>query len=411
MNIWESVKIALRALRSNKMRTILTMLGIIIGVGAVIAMVSIGQGAAAKIKQQFESMGTNLLTLRTGNAKTRMGGNGSSQVTSLVIEDSKVIAQRFKDTISMVSPVSRGSADVKLGDKPAPGTSVIGGTPEYETVAKYPVEEGRFFSQQEEDGRARVAVIGRSTIENLTGDRETNLINQDILINRTSFKVVGIFKEKGAGAFGQDQDDLVIIPCSTAMRRVYNRTWLNEIDVSARTPADMDLATEQIVNLMRDRHKLRPPFPDNDDFNVRSQAQIVQASAESSQTMTSLLGGIALVSLMVGGIGIMNIMLVSVTERTREIGIRKAVGATSQNILIQFLIEAVTIATLGGGIGVALGVGGSEVLGKLLHWNVLIQPPVVLLSVAVSAAVGIFFGIYPARKAAQLNPIDALRFE
>jgi len=387
------------------------MLGIIIGVGAVIAMVAIGQGAAARIKQQFESMGTNLLTVRTGNAKIRFGGGGSTTVTSLVPADSKAIASKFPDTIALVASVSRGNGNLKYGDKSEPGTSVIGATPEYETVAKYPVEEGRFLNQQDEDGRARVAVIGRTTVENLTGDRETNLVGQNIEINQTNFKVVGIFKEKGAGAFGQDQDDLDIIPCSTAMRRVYNRTYLSEIDVSAKTEGDMDLATEEIVNLMRERHKLRPPFPDNDDFNVRSQAQIVAASAESSSTMTSLLGGIALVSLMVGGIGIMNIMLVSVTERTREIGIRKAVGATSHNILMQFLIEAVTIATIGGGIGVALGIGGSEALGKLLKWSVLIQPHVVVLSVLVSAAVGIFFGIYPARKAAQLNPIDALRFE
>jgi putative ABC transport system permease protein len=411
MNLWESVKIALRALRSNKMRTGLTMLGIIIGVGSVIAMVAIGQGAANRIKQQFESMGTNLLTVRTGNPQRRGGpGGGGGAVTSLVPEDSKVIAEKFRDTISMVASVSRGNADVKRGSK-AVSVSVIGATPEYETVAKWPVETGRFLNQSDEDARARVVVIGHSTIENLTGDREQNIVGQEILVNRVNFKIVGILKEKGVGAFGNDQDDILIIPCSTAMRRVFNRTYLNEIDVTCRTEGDMDLATEQIVNLMRERHKLRPPFPDNDDFNVRSQAQVLAASAESSSTMTSLLGGIALVSLMVGGIGIMNIMLVSVTERTREIGIRKAVGATGANILLQFLIEALVISTLGGAIGIGLGVAVSKILGGLLQWSVLIQPQAVILSVVVSAVVGIFFGIYPARKAAQLNPIDALRFE
>ena len=411
MNVWESVKIALRALRTNKMRTGLTMLGIIIGVGAVIAMVAIGQGAANQIKQQFESMGTNLLTVRTGNPQRRGGpGGGGGAVTSLVLDDSKAIAEKFKDTISLVASVSRGNGDIKRGSK-AVNISVIGATPEYETVAKWPVEVGRFLNQSDEDGRARVALVGRSTVENLTGDREANIVGQEILVNRVSFQVVGIPKEKGVGAFGNDQDDMVMIPCSTAMRRVFNRTYLSEIDVTCRTEGDMDFATEQIVSLMRERHKLRPPFPDNDDFNVRSQAQVLAASAQSSQTMTSLLGGIALVSLMVGGIGIMNIMLVSVTERTREIGIRKAVGATSSNILLQFLIEAVVISTLGGGIGIGLGVAGSKILGGLLGWSVLIQAQSVVLSAVVSAAVGIFFGIYPARKAAHLNPIDALRFE
>jgi putative ABC transport system permease protein len=396
------------------MRTGLTMLGIVIGVGAVIAMVAIGQGAASKIREQFASMGTNLLVLRTGNPRQRFGAGGPvggpAQVTSLVPADADAILEKAKDTVAMVAQVSRGSATVKMGDK-SYSTSIVGVTPEYETVAKWPVAEGRFIKSDDQEGRTRVAVVGRSAIENLTGDRSNSPIGQNVAINRSNFEIVGILKEKGSGAFGQDQDDIIIIPCSTAMRRVLNHNHLNEIDITCRTENDMPLAIEQIVSLMRERHKLLPPFPDNDDFNVRSQAEILQASAQSSQTMTSLLGGIALVSLLVGGIGIMNIMLVSVTERTREIGIRKAVGATSHNILLQFLVEALIITTLGGLLGIGLGVGMASMLGKALGWSVAFQASSVILAVVVSAGIGIFFGIYPARRAASLNPVDALRYE
>ena len=236
-------------------------------------------------------------------------------------------------------------------------------------------------------------------------------IGQAILLRQIRFTVIGVLKEKGSGAFGQDQDDVAMIPVTTALRRVFNRTWLNEIAVSCKTEGDMEAVTEQIASLLRERHRLRPPFPDNDDFQVRSQSQILEASAASSRTMTSLLGGIALVSLLVGGIGIMNIMLVSVTERTREIGIRKAVGATAHNILTQFLIEAMVISLLGGVLGILLGVVLGRIAGAALQVPPMVQLPVVLLAVVVSGAVGIFFGIYPARRAASHNPIDALRFE
>ena len=408
MNLWESVRIALRALKTNKMRTGLTMLGVVIGVGAVIAMVAIGQGAAKQIRDQFASMGTNLLVVTRSWGHTTAG----SQIPRrpLTIDDAKAIEQKFPDTIAAISEISRSSGQVKLGNK-AWGTQIQGVSEDYPTVAKRPVEEGRFFTAQEDSGRARVAVIGRSTIENLTGDRYADLIGQEVLVNKVRFTVIGIFEDKGSGAFGQDQDDLVCIPVTTAMRRVFNRDWLNQIDVSCRTEKDMTVATEQIANLLRARHKLRPPYPDNDDFQVRSQSQILEASAASSRTMTSLLGGIALVSLLVGGIGIMNIMLVSVTERTREIGIRKAVGATGHNIMTQFLIEAMVISILGGILGIAIGVGMGQIMSKLLQAPAIIQPQVVLLAVAVSGGIGIFFGIYPARRAATLNPIDALRFE
>ncbi|MCE5216016.1 ABC transporter permease, partial [bacterium] len=294
MSVWESIRIALRALRSNKMRTALTMLGIIIGVAAVIAMVALGQGAAKKIREQFESMGTNLLVVRAGSPMRRMGPSGGSSRNTLMPSDSEAIVRKFKGTIAMASQVCRGNGDVKLGNTTWT-TSIVGATPEYETVAKMPVEEGRWLTDQEEKGRQRTVLVGRTVIEKLTGDRYASIVGRDVLILRTRFQVVGVLKERGAGGFGQDQDDLLIVPCNTAMRRLFNRTSLNEIDISCRTQGDTALATEQVVALLRDRHKLRPPFPDNDDFSVRSQAQMLEASAESSQTMTSLLGGIALV--------------------------------------------------------------------------------------------------------------------
>ncbi len=408
MRLWESVRIAMRALRTNKMRTALTMLGIVIGVAAVIAMVAIGQGAARQISEQFASMGTNLLMVSRNFQRVRAGS--TAPMRPLTPDDAKAIVKKCGEMVAAVSQVSQGSAQVKMGDQ-ASGTQVQGVSPEHPLVAKWEVEEGRFFTEQENASRARVAVVGRSTIENLTGDRDTDVIGQTMLLNRDRYEIIGILKEKGSGMFGQDQDDVVMIPVNTALRRVFNRTWLNSINVSCRTPEDMNLATEKINTLLRERHKIKPPYPENDDFMVRSQSQILEASAQSSATMTSLLGGIALVSLLVGGIGIMNIMLVSVTERTREIGIRKAVGATGHNILMQFLIEAMVISLIGGFLGIALGVGLAQVVSAVLKVPPVVQPAVVALAVIVSGGVGIFFGIYPARQAARLNPIDALRYE
>ncbi len=410
MNLWESVKIALRALRSNKLRTFLTTLGMIFGVGAVIAMVAIGQGAAKRIQEQFEAMGTNLLVVRGGQPHRPGAPHIDRRENSLIPEDAQAIARKFPDTIAMVAQVCRGSATIKLGNASGP-TNVIGASPEYPEVAKWTVEEGRAISQQDEQSRARVALLGRTVVETLTGDRNNSPLGQDFLINRERFTVIGVLGSKGIGGFGQDQDDLIIIPCSTAMRRVFSRTNLSEIDITCNTEADMELATEQIVSLLRNRHRLRPPFPDSDDFNVRNQAQMLEARQESSNVMTTLLGGIALVSLLVGGIGIMNIMLVSVTERTREIGIRKAVGATAHHVMVQFLIEAVVIAIMGGLIGIAVGVAAAQIMGHVLEWAIYVNPWSIAVSVAVSGSVGVFFGIYPARRAARLNPIDALRFE
>jgi putative ABC transport system permease protein len=276
VNLWESVKIALRALRSNKLRTFLTTLGMIFGVGAVIAMVAIGQGAARRIQQEFEAMGTNLLVVRGGQPHRPGAPHTHTGWDSLTPEDAQAIARKFPDTIALVAQVSRGSATIKMGTESGL-TNVIGASPAYPEVAKWTIQDGRPIGQPDEQGRARVALLGQTVLETLTGDRNNSPLGQDLLINRERFTIIGVLGSKGIGGFGQDQDDLVMIPCSTAMRRVFNRTSLSEIDVRCNTEADMELATEQIVSLLRQRHRLRPPFPDNDDFNVRNQAQMLEA--------------------------------------------------------------------------------------------------------------------------------------
>jgi putative ABC transport system permease protein len=412
MNVWESLRVALRALGRNKMRTALTMLGIIIGVAAVIAMVGLGQGATQQVTSSISSMGTNLLTVMPGNSKIRPGGPGGGGVAmmTLVEADAEAIRHRCSQTVAAVAPTARGSATVKYGDK-SYTTSATGTTPEYRTVNNSPVQAGRFLSQNDIDGRLKVAVVGTAVVEQLTGSAKTNLVGETVLLNHSSYKVIGILKTKGAGGFGQDQDDTVVVPVSTALRRLFNRTYLSTINVEATSPTTMTLATEQIQRLLRDRHHILAPYDDNDDFAVRSQTELMNMLTTTTGTMTNLLAGIAVVSLIVGGIGIMNIMLVSVSERTREIGLRKAVGATSKDVRLQFIIEACVISAVGGLLGVATGAVGATVLGSLLGATAAITTSSILESVSVATGVGLFFGIWPAQKAAQLNPIEALRYE
>jgi len=414
MGVWISLSIAMRALGRNKMRTALTMLGVIIGVSAVITMVALGEGAKQKVSASITSLGTNLVTIIPGNPQLRFGGpgggGGGTQVTTLTEDDAKAIVKHFPTTVVAVSPVSRGAVTVKLGDK-SYDTSVTGTTPDYRTVNNSPVQLGRFISQADVDGRLKVAVLGTTVIEQLTGSPKTDLVGMTVQINRDSYRVVGILQTKGAGAFGQDQDDIVIVPVTTALRRIFNRDYLSSINIEAASRQTIDLAIEQISRLLRQRHHLLPPFPDNDDFNVRSQTGLLETFQTATATMTNLLAGIAVVSLIVGGIGIMNIMLVSVTERTREIGLRKAVGATNRDIMLQFLIESCVIAGVGGLIGVGLGALGSHFLGNILNTSAVMKPQSIIEAVGVATAIGLFFGIYPAQKAAQLNPIEALRFE
>ena len=413
MGIWESLRIALRALGRNKMRTALTMLGMIIGVSAVITMVALGAGATQRVTSSISSLGTNLLTIIPGSPRLRFGGGmggSTGPVITLTMDDSKAIASHFPETVAAVAPTARGGITTKLGDK-SYETTLTGTTPAYRVVSNTPVSRGRFISQADVDGRLKVAVLGTTVIEQLLGSPDANPVGMYVQVNRVAFRVIGVLKTKGAAGFGQDQDDMVIVPVTTALRRVFNRDYLSAINVEAASKETMDLATEQISRLLRQRHHLLPPFPDNDDFSVRSQTGLLETLQTATGTMTSLLAGIAVVSLIVGGIGIMNIMLVSVSERTREIGLRKAVGATSRDILLQFLIESCVIAVVGGMIGVALGAGGARVLGRVFQTTSIVTMQSVLEAVIVAAAVGIFFGIYPAQKASRLNPIEALRFE
>jgi len=413
MTVWESLRIALRALARNKMRTALTMLGMIIGVGAVITMVALGTGATQRVTASISSLGTNLITIIPGSPRLRFGGPpgaGVAPVTTLTEADAKAVASHFPQAVAAVAPVTRGSITAKMGDK-SYQTSLTGTTGDYQTVNNTSVALGRFIRQGDVDGRLKVAVLGSTVVSQLMGDAKANPVGMYVQVNRVPFRVIGVLKTKGSGTFGQDQDDMVLVPVTTALRRVFNRDYLSTINVEAASKDTTDLAMEQISRLLRQRHHLLPPFPDNDDFSVHSQTEMMGVLETATGTMTSLLAGIAVVSLIVGGIGIMNIMLVSVSERTREIGLRKAVGATGRDILLQFLIESCMIAVVGGMVGVAFGAIGARVMAKLLQTSSAITPHSVLLAVMVAGAIGVFFGIYPAQQAARLDPIDALRYE
>ena len=408
MPLFESTRVAWRGLVSNKMRTGLTMLGIIIGVAAVIAMVAMGRGASQSVAEKINQLGTNLLMVLGGNARLRAGAAGGGG-GFLRLPDAKAI-ERFKTTVKATAPQVSGTVTVKMGNQEAT-TRAIGTSVSYTEVNNAPVGLGQFFTDRDVTGRSKVVVLGQTVIFNLMGDRDANVVGQVITINNVPFNIVGVMAPKGSGSFGQDQDDMLLIPVTTALRRVFNRDFLNMIGVECVTPKAMDLATEQISNLLRQRHHLLPPFPQNDDFNIRNQSSLLQTSEGVTNTLGSLLAGVAVVSLLVGGIGIMNIMLVSVTERTREIGLRKAVGATSGDILMQFLIESLVMSLCGGALGILAGVGTSAFIANNMGWNMVIEPDVIILAVFVSAAIGVIFGIYPAAKAAAQNPIDALRYE
>ncbi len=415
MNLYESLRVSLRGLVSNKMRSALTMLGIIIGVAVVIIVVAIGQGATQRVTETVNSLGTNLLTIFPGSSRIRINavttagskGGGSSSMT---LQDAHLIADNFKKTVDAVAPQVRDNVQIRLNGKDST-TNLAGSTLDYPYVNNLEVEKGRYFTQEELDGSQKVCVLGVSVAEKLTGDPKRDLTGQTIAVNRQNFTVLGMLAPKGAGAWGQDQDDIIVVPITTAMRRVLNRRYINFMSIRCISPEMMPLAQEQIAAFLRIRHHLPPPFPDNDDFNIRSQTDLMERQQSVTTTMTSMLSIVAVISLIVGGIGIMNIMLVSVTERTREIGIRKAIGATPRDILMQFLIESAILSLIGGLIGIGIGVGGSMLLASIGGWNTIVSSTAIIAAVVVSAGVGIFFGIYPASKAAALHPIEALRYE
>jgi putative ABC transport system permease protein len=410
MNIAASVQIALRALRVNKLRSALTMLGIIIGVSAVIAMMAVGAGAREQIAAQIRSIGSNVIIILSGS--TTSGGIriGSGSILTLTEDDATAIGREVP-AVEAAAPTMRGTGQVVFRNQNW-STVIQGATPEYLVVREWPVVSGRDIMPQDVDGAAKVVLLGQTVAGNLFGDADP--VGEIIRIKNVPFTVVGVLAAKGQSAFGQDQDDIVLIPLSTAKRKVLGVSQANPrsvgaILIRAWEPEGIPEAVEEITALLRQRHRLQPW--QDDDFTVRNLSEVFAAQEESARTMSLLLGAIASVSLLVGGIGIMNIMLVSVTERTREIGIRMAVGARERDILTQFLIEAVTLALIGGIIGITLGVGGSALLSLLAQWETLIAPQAILLAFLFSTVVGVFFGYYPARKAASLDPIEALRYE
>jgi putative ABC transport system permease protein len=400
-----TLRIALRALRRNKLRSFLTMLGIIIGVGAVIAMVAIGEGAKATIRSQIASLGTNVLIVLPGTLTQGGVRTGSGAAITLMDGDAKAMMQELP-SVAFASPALRRQDQVVAGNLNW-FTLAQGVAAEFQHVRDWQVMEGRFIHEGDIESAAKVAVLGQTVVDKLFGNDDP--IDSVIRIRNIPFRVVGTLAPKGQSSQGTDQDDTVMIPYTTMQKRLMRITHVQSIVVSAVSADRVQEAQEQIAALLRQRHRIGPDR--DDDFTIRNLSDIAQAATSSAQVMAVLLGIVASISLVVGGIGIMNIMLVSVTERTREIGIRMAVGAKKRDILWQFLVEAMMLSCSGGAVGIGLGVGGSKLISSLAAWPSLVSWDAVALAFVFSGAVGIFFGFYPARKAAQLEPIQALRYE
>jgi len=403
------LRVALTALTVNKMRTFLTMLGIVIGVAAVIALVAVGEGARASVVSNLEGLGSNLLTVSPGMSFGFSGRGLRQNVSSLSNADVQAI-EGLATAVVEVAPEYGANATVTYQGETT-STSVTGTTPNYAMVRNWEVPRGRFVSDGDNDNLAMVVVLGQTVVEDLFGSTLVNPVGQTVRINRQNYQVVGVVESKGEGGFG-NQDDIIFMPLRTAQLKLggAGNQVVRTINLQARSAEEMDLAQAQVTAILRTLHGLQAG--ESDDFTVQNQADIVGVLEETTGTFTTLLGSIAAISLLVGGIGIMNIMLVSVTERTREVGLRKAVGANRADILVQFLAEAIVLSVLGGLVGTALGVGGAQVISPLLgSTDALVTPESVGLALAVSLGIGVFFGFYPANRAAQLNPIDALRYE
>ncbi|HSI10414.1 MAG TPA: ABC transporter permease [Chthoniobacter sp.] len=405
MKLTATFRIAVRALKRNKMRSILTMLGIIIGVAAVIAMVGVGNGAKSQVEAQIATLGKNMILIFSGSMTSSGAKGGWGAAGTMKVEDAVSIAREVPG-VTLVSPEIRSSAQVAAGNQNW-FTQILGESADYFEMRQWEFSSGSSFTEQDTRSANKVAVIGKTTATQIFGEEDP--VGQIIRVRNVPFKITGVLKSKGLSLMGSDQDDVLVMPYTTAMKRLTGATFLRGINVQAANDEIMNRVQDQIGALLRQRHNIRPGH--DDDFTVRGQQDIAEMATAQSKTMTILLGAIASVSLIVGGIGIMNIMLVSVTERTREIGIRMAVGAHGWDILLQFLIEAVTLSSLGGLIGIAIGFGTAQSISHFVGWPIMVPPMYVIGSFAFSAAVGVGFGLYPAKKAAALDPIDALRYE
>jgi putative ABC transport system permease protein len=410
MTYIDCLRAALTALRANLLRSILTSLGIIIGISSVIAMVAIGAGAESQIKASIESLGSNIMIVLNGS-RTTGGARGGTGSNITLTEDDAQALQREIASVEVAAPSVSGRFQLVAANANW-STSVLGITEEYMIARNWEIDQGRAFNDNEYRSAAKVMLIGSSVAEKLFPGEDP--IGKIVRINKVPVQVIGLLATKGQTPFGQDQDDTVFIPMTTAKKRVLGGRWVKsnlvgQITVKVREAEDVKAAEAEVTNLLRQRHRIGEG--QQDDFNIRNISQFLAARAESTRVMGILLASVAAISLVVGGIGIMNIMLVSVTERTREIGLRMALGARRRDILTQFVVEAITLSLLGGLIGVALGVGGSHLIARTGDWPVLIEPQAIMMAVGFSAAVGVFFGFYPARKASKLDPIDALRYE
>jgi len=402
MLFWTIIKVALKSLFANKLRTFLAMLGIIIGVGSVISMLAIGAGAQKQVMERIASMGTNLLIIHPAQRGLRGVMSDTSQ--RLKLEDAKAILEKVPG-VFQVAPVVRASSQIKYFNKNIK-TNVIGSSMTYFPIRNYIIEKGRSFAEDEVDRMARVAVIGPTTSENLFGEKSP--VGERVKIKGINFSIVGVTKAKGSQGW-RNPDDQVTVPYTTAMKQLFGLDYIQEIDIQAEDNAVLGKIQKESTVILRRQHGLVEAMPD--DFHFHNQAEIVETASEVTRTFTFLLGGIACISLIVGGIGIMNIMLVTVTERTREIGVRKAIGAKNRDILLQFLIEAIILSCLGGIIGVTIGISAAQMIEKWTQFVTVAKLSSILLALSFSVAVGIFFGYYPARRAAQLDPIESLRYE
>jgi putative ABC transport system permease protein len=402
---WKNlIKVAFKSIMKNRMRSLLTMLGIIIGVGAVIALVSIGQGTQAQVESDIASLGSNLIMIMPGSSMRGGVSRGASSIDSLTMEDVENLRKKAK-LAEEVSAIIRTSGQVIARGKNW-STSISGVDANYLKIKDWEISEGTFFTDLDIRTRKKVAVLGNTVAEELFGDQ--NPVGERIRIRNIPFRVIGVLEEKGQAMMG-DQDDVVLAPSTTVLYRMTEGKYINMIDVSAVSTEAMEQATEEITGILRKSHRLREG--EDDDFRIRSQTEIIERVSTVTGTLTMLLGAIAGVSLLVGGIGIMNIMLVSVTERTREIGIRMAIGARGNDVLVQFLIESIILSLVGGLLGIGFGLALAEGASTLMNMNVVFDPVITLVAFFFSGAVGIFFGFYPARKASRLDPIEALRYE